>query len=197
LTTLSDYDVRPEAVHGQGLIEATIQLIERGLRDQQPRIGIGELVQRLGASGPLGIARALVALVEPHQARRFAEVLGQPARGLLTRIERRRFVAPDRDFHFGSGQVQRQAQLAALIGYMGLAKHQLIRSQRGFDLRQLRALALREKPAFGGHDQPFAIVRETSRSDARLRQRDAAARLDRIDVEPRDLNHDAVVPCWK
>src|SRR3954462_10763516 len=93
----ADDDVRTKAVHRQLVLEAAVQILQRGFCGQQPRKAVGELIQSLDARRPLWIAGAFAARIEAHESHWRAQITTQEFCCLVAGVERRAAVLPDRD----------------------------------------------------------------------------------------------------
>ncbi len=180
-----DNDVGSKTIHRDREVEAIVEFLQRALRQQQKRIGVGK-----GNSVPgLGGARAEGACIvagEPNQPCADPEVVGKPRRRGGALVDRVALVAPHRDpnrrFRFA---LQRYVE----IGQVGSGKQEPVFSQFHPHQRQPRLLALTQETAVLTHHHPPPVPLKPSRRDPSGLHLNPTAGFHWIDVQGINADH--------
>ena len=85
-----DHQVRAEAVHRQRIAavrrQFPVQVVQRGLRNQQERVAVREARRHIRMRGPAGVGDAAGLRREAHQPAREAQRLAEPVRGRVAAV---------------------------------------------------------------------------------------------------------------
>ena len=184
-----DDDVRAEAVHRQllatGLNEFCIDVVERGLADQQDRVAVRKARGGRDAVCPLDAGRAVDVGAKAHQAAWSPDGSGEPVGGRVAAIGGRDAVFPQQHLDGGRGVVVRQCQVQGR--HAGGVDDQRCGVDARRDRGHARDFALGQEQTVGRNEHPFAVVhtvgREAVESKTGFRDGQAGAGFDRIDNE--------------
>jgi len=182
-------DVRAEAVHRQllatGLNEFCIDVVERGLADQQDRVAVRKARGGRDAVCPLDAGRAVDIGAKAHQAAWGVEGGGEPTGGRVAAIGGGEAVFPEQDLDRFCGGVVRPWQVQGR--HAGGVDDQLCSVDARRDRGHVRHFALGQEQAVGRDEHPFAVVyavgREAVEGKTGLRDGQAGAGFDRVDNE--------------
>lgn len=194
-----DDDVRAEAVHGQpvatGLREFCVDVVERGLADQQDRVAVRKARGGRDAFRPFGAGRAVDVGAKAHQAARGVEGGGEPAGSRVAAIGGGEAVFPQQNLDSRCGGVVRERQVQGW--HAGGAGDQLCGIDAWRDRGHARHFALGQEQAVGRDEHPFAVVHAVGRDAVEgqmgLRDGQAGAGFDRVDDEFGECGHDWLI----
>ena len=193
-----DHDVRAEAVHGQlvatGVHEFRVDVVERGLADQQDRVAVRKARGGRDAFRPFNAGRAVNVGAKAHQAAWGFEGGGEPAGGRIAAIGGGDAVFPEQNLDRFCGGIVREWQMQGLhargVGDQGCCLN--ARRDRG----HARDFALGQEQAVGRHQHPFAVVHaicgEAVEGKTGFGDGQAGAGFDRVDNEFGEGGHAGV-----
>ncbi len=179
--------VRPEAVDRQRRRQARIQVIERCARQHQHRVAVGKCTGASESLRPRGVRGSRTGIVETHESYVASQVLAEPARGSMSLVAGQHAITPDGDF--GRNAIARSLQRHGQLRQSGRGELEVVLDQCRADQGQARLFTLREEAAVGRHHHPLAVVLQPAWRQPRLRDGNAATRLDGVDVERGDRDH--------
>jgi hypothetical protein len=183
------HDVWAEAVHRQlvttGLREFRVDVVERGLADEQDRVAVRKARGGRDAFRPFNAGRAVNVGAKAHQAAWGVEGGCEPAGGRVAAIGGGDAVFPEQNLDRFCGGIMCQWQV------QGLHAKGLDDQLCGFDARRdrghARHFALGQEQAVGRDEHPFAVVhavgREAVEGKTGFRDGQAGAGFDRVDNE--------------